>query len=84
MVRQVLGEILGEQTLEPEDAATATKQKQIFISYRSQLPDQTLAQTFYQALSAAGYRAFLAESSIKLALSGGITPTIFQAFKASP
>ncbi|MEM1311511.1 MAG: toll/interleukin-1 receptor domain-containing protein, partial [Cyanobacteria bacterium P01_H01_bin.153] len=66
IVEQVLGEILGEHTPETDAADTSAKTTRIFISYRSQTPDQGLAQSFYQALSAAGHQAFLAESSIKL------------------
>ncbi|MEM6434713.1 MAG: AAA-like domain-containing protein [Cyanobacteria bacterium P01_D01_bin.115] len=66
IVEQVLGEILGEHTLEADVADTPAKTTRIFISYRSQTPDQGLAQSFYQSLSAAGHQAFLAESSIKL------------------
>jgi serine/threonine-protein kinase len=38
----------------------------VFISYRSQDPDLTLAQQFYEALKAAGHEAFMAGESIRL------------------
>jgi AAA-like domain/TIR domain len=41
-------------------------QKRVFISYRSQEPDQSLAQQFYEALKAAGHEAFMAGESIRL------------------
>ena len=62
-LEQVLDEILSE----PQEKGWAdSDQTRIFISYRSQSPDQDLAQTFYQTLRAAGHYAFLAESSIHL------------------
>jgi hypothetical protein len=38
----------------------------IFISYRSQDPDLSVAQAFYQALQTAGYEVFMAAESIRL------------------
>jgi serine/threonine-protein kinase len=38
----------------------------VFISYRSQDPDLTLAQQFYEGLKAAGHEAFMAGESIRL------------------
>src|SRR5919199_1243081 len=38
----------------------------VFISYRSQDPDLTLAQQFYEGLQAAGHEAFMAGESIRL------------------
>ena len=43
-----------------------TKGKRIFISYRDQAPDKTLAQEFHDVLTAAGHTPFMAETSIKL------------------
>lgn len=40
--------------------------KGVFISYRNQKPDSELAQTFYDALQAAGHRGFMAGGSIRL------------------
>ncbi|MEH2462691.1 AAA-like domain-containing protein [Nostoc sp.] len=38
----------------------------VFISYRSQDPDLSLAQHFYEAIKAAGHEAFMAGESIRL------------------
>jgi AAA-like domain/TIR domain len=38
----------------------------VFISYRSQDPDLSLAQYFYEAIKAAGYEVFMAGESIRL------------------
>ena len=38
----------------------------VFISYRSQDPDLSLAQYFYEAIKAAGHEAFMAGESIRL------------------
>ncbi|MFB2919965.1 MULTISPECIES: AAA-like domain-containing protein [Aerosakkonema] len=40
--------------------------KRVFISYRSHEPDVSLAQQFYEALKAAGHKAFMAGHSIRL------------------
>jgi len=40
--------------------------KRVFISYRDQLPDRMLAQTFYQALQQTGHEPFMAETSLQL------------------
>jgi len=45
---------------------TEINQKRVFISYRAQEPDSTLAEQFYQALTAAGHEAFIAGGSIQL------------------
>lgn len=42
------------------------KVKRVFISYRSQEPDLTLAQKFYQVLVTEGHEAFMAGHSIRL------------------
>ncbi|MUG93276.1 TIR domain-containing protein [Scytonema sp. UIC 10036] len=44
----------------------STGTTKVFISYRSQSPDLELAQQFFQALTAAGYEAFMAGESIRL------------------
>jgi hypothetical protein len=38
----------------------------VFISYRSQDPDKSLAEDFYKALEAAGHQPFMAAKSIRL------------------
>lgn len=38
----------------------------VFISYRSQDPDQSLAEEFYAALTVAGHQVFMAAKSIRL------------------
>lgn len=48
------------------EGKAGTAPAHVFISYRAQDPDQGLAQTFYQALIAAGHRSFLAGSSLQL------------------
>jgi serine/threonine-protein kinase len=40
--------------------------QRVFISYRSQNPDLSLAQEFYQQLKAAGHKPFLAAETIRL------------------
>ncbi len=44
----------------------AVTAKRVFISYRDQAPDKALAETFYEALTAAGHSAFMAAESIKI------------------
>ncbi|NES23678.1 MAG: TIR domain-containing protein [Symploca sp. SIO3E6] len=44
----------------------AINKKRVFISYRAQEPDFSLAEQFYQALNAAGHEVFIAGGSIKL------------------
>ncbi|MDF5735456.1 MULTISPECIES: AAA-like domain-containing protein [unclassified Nostoc] len=44
----------------------ASKSARFFISYRSQDPDLSLAQNFYEAIKAAGHEAFMAGESIRL------------------
>jgi serine/threonine-protein kinase len=44
----------------------AASNKKVFISYRAQQPDISLAREFYQALTAAGHEAFMAGESIRL------------------
>jgi len=41
-------------------------QKRVFISYRAQGPDSSLAQTLYHALTAASHEVFMAGGSIQL------------------
>ena len=43
-----------------------SKSARVFISYRSQDPDLSLAQHFYEAIKAAGHQAFMAGESIRL------------------
>ncbi|MBD2001008.1 AAA-like domain-containing protein [Leptolyngbya sp. FACHB-541] len=45
---------------------STAKPIRLFISYRSQDPDMSLAQRFYEALDAAGYESFMAGESIRL------------------
>ncbi|MDZ8137099.1 MAG: AAA-like domain-containing protein [Nostoc sp. DedQUE04] len=44
----------------------ASKTARVFISYRSQDPDLSLAQNFYEVIKAAGHQVFMAEESIRL------------------
>ncbi|NET59006.1 MAG: TIR domain-containing protein [Symploca sp. SIO2E6] len=44
----------------------AISQKRVFISHRTQEPDSSLAQKFYQALTTAGHEAVMAGGSIQL------------------
>ncbi|HEY9800773.1 MAG TPA: AAA-like domain-containing protein [Leptolyngbyaceae cyanobacterium] len=44
----------------------ASKTARVFISYRSQDPDLSLAQHFYEAIKAAGHEVFMAAESISL------------------
>lgn len=43
-----------------------SEQTRVFISYRSQDPDKSLAEDFYEALKAAGNQPFMAAKSIRL------------------
>ncbi|MFE4108661.1 AAA-like domain-containing protein [Almyronema epifaneia] len=45
---------------------TASPTAQIFISYRSRDPDLSLAQEFYNSLSAVGHNVFMAGASIRM------------------
>ncbi|BAZ27542.1 TIR protein [Kalymmatonema gypsitolerans NIES-4073] len=56
-----LGQAFSLETVKP-----ASQSAKVFISYRSQDPDLTLAQQFYEALKAAGHEAFMAGESIRL------------------
>ncbi|MBD2774569.1 AAA-like domain-containing protein [Iningainema tapete] len=53
---------LGKQEM-PSGTSQSAK---FFISYRTQEPDASLAQEFYNALKAAGHQAFMAGESIRL------------------
>ena len=44
----------------------ASEIRRVFISYRSEDPDLSLAQNFYEAVQAAGHQAFMAGESIRL------------------
>ncbi|MEJ6486294.1 AAA-like domain-containing protein [Nostoc punctiforme UO1] len=64
---------LGEQVLSIETVQQqwstvkpASESVRVFISYRSQDPDLTLAQKFYEALKESGHEAFMAGESIRL------------------
>jgi AAA-like domain/TIR domain len=46
--------------------ASSVNPVRVFISYRSQDPDQSLAKDFYAALQAAGHDVFMAAESIRL------------------
>lgn len=47
-------------------STTPIASQRVFISYRSQDPDLSLAQHFYEAIKAAGHQAFMAGESIRL------------------
>lgn len=69
------GKVINERR-SPEDGQTekavlsrqngAIAAKRVFISYRDQAPDNTLAETLYSAFTAAGHSAFMAAESIKI------------------
>jgi hypothetical protein len=60
-VEQVLDSVLAR----PDDSAPASgHQARVFISYRSQEPDVSLAQAFHDQLQAAGHEPFMASESI--------------------
>lgn len=61
---QDLEPYLQPQTSSP--APPAPTSKHVFISYRSQDPDLSLAQEFYEQLRAAGHQPFMAGASIQL------------------
>ncbi len=50
----------------PLELQPARQSARVFISYRSQNPDKSLAQDFYEALKAAGHEPFMAGESIRL------------------
>ena len=52
-----------EPNVIPSESSVRTR---VFISYRAQEPDRSLAQHFYEAIKAAGYEAFMAGESIYL------------------
>ena len=54
---------------EDEDSQSVTSTN-VFISYRSQEPDQGLAQTFHDVLKAVGHHVFMAAASIRLGDTG--------------
>lgn len=56
-------EIESEESLAPEPQAKSVK---VFMSYRSQDPDQSLAEQFYRTLKTAGHDVFMAAESILL------------------
>lgn len=45
---------------------SVSQSTRVFISYRSQDPDKSLAEEFYKALEAAGHQPFMAAKSIRL------------------
>ncbi len=62
---ETLQQVLNSVLARPEDAVTPTSQgKRVFISYRSQEPDVSLAQVFHDQLQAAGHEPFMAAESI--------------------
>ena len=48
------------------EAPVSPKMSKVFISYRSQSPDQELAQELFDGIGAAGHEAFMAGESIRL------------------
>ncbi|MEA5448363.1 AAA-like domain-containing protein [Leptolyngbya sp. CCNP1308] len=62
---ETLQKVLGSVLAQSEDAAPPLSQgKRVFISYRSQEPDVSLAQAFHDQLQAAGHEPFMAAESI--------------------
>lgn len=58
-------EVLDSVLARPDDSALASGNKaRVFISYRSQEPDVSLAQAFHEQLQAAGHEPFMAAESI--------------------
>jgi serine/threonine-protein kinase len=58
-------EVLDSVLARPETSVPASGNKaRVFISYRSQEPDVSLAQTFHEQLQAAGHEPFMAAESI--------------------
>lgn len=51
--------------IQPPQVVKPTQQK-VFISYRAQEPDSSLAKEFYDALISAGHQPFMASESIRL------------------
>lgn len=51
--------------IQPPQVVKPTQQK-VFISYRAQEPDSSLAKEFYDALMGAGHQPFMASESIRL------------------
>ncbi len=49
-----------------ESEQRAESRRSVFISYRTQEPDRSLAQEFYEVLTAAGHHAFMAGTSIRV------------------
>ncbi len=60
---ETLGELL---PLLNDEQIVAQNSSQVFISYRSQDPDQELARQFETALTAAGHQVFMAADHIRL------------------
>ncbi|HBB35956.1 MAG TPA: molecular chaperone Tir [Cyanobacteria bacterium UBA9273] len=58
-----LGQLLAPQI---STHLSSSQSRRVFISYRSQDPDLSLAQEFYEALKAAGHQPFMAGASIRL------------------
>lgn len=58
------GRHIEKESSAQQNSIVATKR--VFISYRDQAPDKDLAQTFYDAFTAAGHSAFMAAESIKI------------------
>lgn len=63
LVAYPLGEPVVSST---ESVPSPAKSAKVFISYRSQDPDLSLAQQFYAALKAVGHQVFMAAESIRL------------------
>lgn len=61
MLNRLLQPIPAMQLVKP-----ASRSARVFISYRSQDPDLSLAQQFYEALKAAGHEVFMAGNSIRI------------------
>ena len=61
----ILEQALEAALAKPDDTATESSQgARVFISYRSQEPDVSLAQAFHDHLQSAGHKPFMAAKSI--------------------
>lgn len=60
-----IGEPIPVYQIQPPQVVKPTQQN-IFISYRAQDPDSSLAKEFYDALMGAGHQPFMASESIRL------------------
>ncbi|MBD1921735.1 AAA-like domain-containing protein [Microcoleus sp. FACHB-831] len=61
-----LGEKVTKKNIRGAIERSLLKHPKVFISYRAQEPDKTIAHKFYESINASGYHAFMFEESMSM------------------